>query len=115
MSYYETNLARANSYYRVTRAFDVQELTGHRPGNHYYGSARIHDPVYAPLTVKSGGVILNLIGGLFYADAPGAPCRPVVLAVNEKSPFEKRYFPDRHDWPLDALEPIAAAEYVRVP
>lgn len=113
MSYFETNLAPANSYYRVLKSFDVLVATGTRPTNYYFGSSQICEPVYETLRVKRGGRILNLVGGLFYAERPGAACRPVVLAKNAKSPFEKRYSPDKHQWPLDKLAPCEPVAFVR--
>lgn len=112
MSYYETNLGHANTYYKVLEPFEVQELVRHEPSNYWYGASRIHTPVYKPLQVQPGGVILNTYGGIFYADKPGDICRPVVLHVNDKSPFEKRYMPDRHLWPLDKLEVTSEIKYV---
>jgi len=112
--YFDTNLAHANSYYLVTAPFDVFVDTGRwLPTNCWYGSSRISRPEYQPLTLQPGYVLLNLIGGLFYAEHPGAVCRPIALALNEKSPFEKRYGGlDHHVYPLDKLTRIVDVTYV---
>jgi hypothetical protein len=112
MSYFETNLAPPNSYYEVVEPINVLELIGHKPSNAWYGASRIWDPVYRPLELKVGGILMNLHGGLFYADKAGDVCRPVVMLENPKSAFEKRYSPDYHEWPLDSLRPTDKVPYV---
>ena len=110
--YYETNLGTANTYFEITKAFEILEVTGSEPSHCYYGRSQIYVPTYRPLKVRKGGIILNLCGGIFYAEKAGAVCRPVTLAKNEKTPFEKRYYPDMHTWPLANLKPIAPVPYV---
>jgi hypothetical protein len=112
VSYFTTNLAAPNSYYEVVEPINVLELVGHKPGNHWYGASRIYDPVYKPLELKVGGILMNLHGGVFFADSEGQECRPVVMLENPKSPFEKRYSPDYHEWPLESLRPTNPIQYV---
>lgn len=56
---------RQNAFFKVEKAFTVWALKHYKPSNEYYGSARIHKPVYEKLELESDDEIHWLHGGLF--------------------------------------------------
>jgi hypothetical protein len=108
MSYYETNLPKANSYFRVIESFEVLGVAGHKASNTWIGSSQVLDPVYERLTLKPGDEIHNLYGGEFALH--NGKVWKIVLKEDPKHIFEKRYLPDHHTWPLDSLQQITKTE-----
>jgi len=106
------NLASANSYYKVIKPFDVQIQTGSEPSNAYYGSARIHKPVWKAVKAKKGDEIHNLFGGLFFVTGN----KTYNMAVGKEPPrwaaFERNT--GRYDkFPLNNLEEIEVGRKVK--
>lgn len=97
-----------NTYYRVTKSFDVHVLVAQRPSNAYYGSARLYAPVYERVTLKRGAVVASLVGGTFVS-TDKRTARNVRLNVREFAPFE-RSNGDHEVWPLDKLTKIERVE-----
>lgn len=61
-----TNM-KPDTWYVVTKPFDVWLLTGHRKSNASYGNSRIMEPVYVKSKAFKGSMVCNLPGGRFYA------------------------------------------------
>lgn len=91
-----------NVYFKVEKNFTVWELTGHEPSNSYYGSARIHKPVYKKMELERDDEIHWLHGGVFAVKvfntdkdgAPGHASTSHMISLREPkefSPFEKSY------------------------
>jgi hypothetical protein len=107
-AYFEHNLGQSNSYWRVTQPFEVLEVTGHQPSNTWIGRSQVLDPIYEKVSLPAGAIIENLHGGLFFKMDEKDERHPFVLAKNPKHIFEKRYMPDKHEFPLDKLEKVGA-------
>jgi hypothetical protein len=52
--WFETNLKKSNSYYRVLAPFDVYTVAGHIASNTWIGRTRVLDPVYDVWTLEPG-------------------------------------------------------------
>ena len=99
----QSNLEKANSYYRVVRPFPVYVLVGHEPSNAYYGRSQIQKPIWEKVMAKSGDLIENLYGGLFYSGRAGKRM-DVHVKEPEFAPFERTRTYDK--FPMDKLEKI---------
>src|SRR4051812_41251184 len=104
-----TNLAPANSYYRVISPFALHALTGFKPTNCYYGSSQIFTAAYEGIQTTVGGEIHNLHGGVFYV-LPDSTREVLLDDPSNTDPFEKTHLPVCHNWPLNALRQISKAD-----
>lgn len=109
----KSNLAPANSYYRVIKPFDIYVLSGHEKSNAYYGSANILRPIFKKFKAVVGDEIHNLYGGLFWVPKGGGQLGgggyTIHLTKPDFSPFERGGVYDKFDMKkLEQIDKTAA-------
>lgn len=96
-----TEIFNTNMYFKVLKPIKVWALTGYKPSNHYYGSARIQQPQYKEVELETDDEIHYLVGGIFAVQLfnednngnPGYSEKVWEVRLREPedfSPFEKK-------------------------
>jgi len=97
-----------NSWFMVTKPFNILIAIGNYPTNSYFGSSPLYGTLYESIILNTGDLLADLFGGVFALH--NGKMYQAKMKLSDKHPFEKVYTSSEEVFPVECLEKCNAPQ-----